>query len=102
MDKTGEQFIKDPYVTLDPDIRWVPARDDLLLTAYEKFLPPLVHKVRHTVKNWRDNNYEGQVKPPRIYSIFGSILNVLRKKRHNSFITLPKEKLLNQLFIFMK
>ncbi|HEC64816.1 MAG TPA: type III restriction endonuclease subunit R, partial [bacterium] len=59
MKKKEGQFIKDPYATLGPDIRWVPARDDLFLTAYEKFLPPLVHKVRHTVKKWRDNNYEG-------------------------------------------
>lgn len=59
MDKKEGQFIKDPYAVLDPNIRWVPARDDLFLTAYEKFLPPLVHKVRHTVKKWRDNNYEG-------------------------------------------
>jgi len=59
MDKTGEQFIKDPYATLDPNIRWVPAKDDLLLTAYEKFLPPLVYKVRLAVRKWRDSNYKG-------------------------------------------
>ncbi len=59
MDKTGEQFIKDPYATLDPDIRWVPAKDNLFLTAYEKFLPPLVYKVRHAVRKWRDSNYKG-------------------------------------------
>ena len=59
MDKKQGRFIKDPYAVLDPDIRWVPARDDLFLAAYEKFLPPLVHKVRHAVKKWRDNNYKG-------------------------------------------
>ena len=59
MNKKEEQFIKNPYKVLDPDIRWVPAKDDLFLEAYEKFLPPLVHKVRHAVKNWRDSNYKG-------------------------------------------
>jgi len=59
METKESQFVKDPYEILDPDTRWVPARDDLFLEAYEKFFPPLVHKVRHAVRKWREEGYQG-------------------------------------------
>lgn len=56
------EFITNPFEILNPDIRWVPGRDDLFQTAYEKLLPPLVHKIRKSVKGWRDKNYDGASK----------------------------------------
>lgn len=56
------KFITNPFKVLEPDIRWVPGHDDLFQTAYEKLLPPLVHKIRNAVKNWRDKNYDGASK----------------------------------------
>lgn len=53
------KFITNPFEVLEPDIRWVPGQDDLFQTAYEKLLPPLVHKIRNAVKKWRDKNYDG-------------------------------------------
>ena len=57
-----DKFITDPFKILEPDIRWVPGQDDLFQTAYEKLLPPLVHKIRKAVKKWRDKNYDGASK----------------------------------------
>ena len=56
------EFITNPFEILNPDIRWVPGQDDLFQTAYEKLLPPLVHKIRKSVKDWRDKNYDGASK----------------------------------------
>ncbi|MDO9581330.1 MAG: DEAD/DEAH box helicase family protein, partial [Bacteroidales bacterium] len=56
------KFITNPFEVLEPDIRWVPGQDDLFQTAYEKLLPPLVHKIRKSVKDWRDKTYEGASK----------------------------------------
>ena len=55
------EFPKNPFIILDPSIRWVPAEtgDDLFNSSYETMLPPMVHKVRTAVKEWRDQNYEG-------------------------------------------
>jgi len=55
------EFPKSPFAVLDPSIRWVPAvtSDDLFNTAHETLLPPMVHKVRQEVKEWRDRNYDG-------------------------------------------
>lgn len=54
-------FPKSPFAILEPSIRWVPAvtGDDLFNTAHETLLPPMVHKVRSNVKEWRDRNYDG-------------------------------------------
>ncbi len=57
-----DKFITNPFEILNPDIRWVPGQDDLFQTAYEKLLPPLVHKIRKSVKDWRDKNYDGASK----------------------------------------
>ena len=59
--KNNIKFITNPFEIMNPDIRWVPAlpQKDLFQSAYEKFLPPLVHKIRIAVKEWRDKDYEG-------------------------------------------
>ena len=52
-------FPRDPYVILDPAIRWFPANEALRSQAYDKLLPPLVATLRKKVKAWRDSGYEG-------------------------------------------
>jgi type III restriction enzyme len=53
-----KDFPKDPYVILDPDIRWFPAVEDLREKGgYERLLPPFISMLRKKVKEWRDNNY---------------------------------------------
>jgi type III restriction enzyme len=52
-------FPIDPYVILDPSIRWFPADEDLREKGYDKLLPPLVAELRKKVKDWRDERYEG-------------------------------------------
>lgn len=52
-------FPTDPYVILDPSIRWYPGDELLVELGYEKLLPPLVHKVRRGVKEWREGGYSG-------------------------------------------
>jgi len=48
-----------PFVILDPYSRWATSKEELSHKAYETLLPPLVHKIRLAVKEWRDKNYEG-------------------------------------------
>jgi type III restriction enzyme len=52
-------FPSSPYAPLNPDYRWFPADEAFRDSSYEKLLPPLVHKIRKEVKEWRDNHYEG-------------------------------------------
>lgn len=52
-------FPNSPYEILDPEYRWFPADETLRETSYEKLLPPLVHKIRKDVKEWRDEKYKG-------------------------------------------
>lgn len=52
-------FPTSPYEILDPDYRWFPADEALRETSYEKLLPPLVHKIRKEVSQWRGKRYEG-------------------------------------------
>ncbi|MDO8466796.1 MAG: DEAD/DEAH box helicase family protein [bacterium] len=54
-----KDFPRDPYVILDPGIRWFPADEDLREKGYDKLLPPLVAELRKKVKEWRDLQYEG-------------------------------------------
>ena len=54
-----KDFPKSPYKTLNPEIRWFPADEDLRKQVYGKLLPPLVHKLRKEVKKWRDKGYQG-------------------------------------------
>jgi type III restriction enzyme len=50
-------FPKNPYQILDPSERWAPAQDTLFGEAYINLLPPLVHKIRLAVKDWRRKGY---------------------------------------------
>lgn len=52
-------FPTDPFAILHPDIRWYPGDDKLGELGYMMLLPPLVHKVRCGVKEWRDSGYAG-------------------------------------------
>ncbi len=52
-------FPTSPYELLNPEYRWFPADETLRETSYEKLLPPLVHKIRKEIKDWRDNLYQG-------------------------------------------
>ena len=52
-------FPNSPYVILDPALRWFPADEALRESSSEKLLPPLVTKLRHAVKEWRDRRYDG-------------------------------------------
>ncbi|MEK7473445.1 MAG: DEAD/DEAH box helicase family protein [Patescibacteria group bacterium] len=54
-----KDFPEDPYVILDPGIRWFPADEDLREKGIDKLLPPLVADLRKKVKEWRDKKYEG-------------------------------------------
>ncbi|MCQ2963946.1 MAG: DEAD/DEAH box helicase family protein [archaeon] len=46
-----------PYTILDPNKRWFP--DKKTLKKDYLLIPPLVYKIRHKVKEWRDSNYLG-------------------------------------------
>jgi type III restriction enzyme len=50
-------FPTDPFVVLDPAIRWYPGDEMIGEIGYAMLLPPLVHKVRQGVKTWRDSGY---------------------------------------------
>jgi len=52
-------FPTSPHEVLSPELRWFPADEALRETSYEKLLPPLVHKIRQEVKEWRDTGYDG-------------------------------------------
>lgn len=52
-------FPTSPYEILEPEHRWFPADEALRESTYDKLMPPLVHKVREEVKEWRDRQYEG-------------------------------------------
>jgi len=52
-------FPTDPYVVLDPTIRWFPAGESLRTEVMAKLLPPLVAEIRKKVKAWRDSGYDG-------------------------------------------
>ena len=61
----SKNFPSSPYIILKPDIRWLPSDDLLRESSYEKLLPPLVHKLRKEVYNWRENNYAGAAETSR-------------------------------------
>lgn len=52
-------FPSSPYAILNPDIRWFPADEALRDSSYEKLMPPMVHKLRQAVAEWRSAGYEG-------------------------------------------
>lgn len=51
----------DPFKVLKHNERWLPSniQDTIFESAYEKFLPPLVYKIRIEVEKWRENDYKG-------------------------------------------
>ncbi len=49
----------DPFSIMPPDSRWVPTTNELRELGYNFLLPPLVHKIREAVFDWRWKNYEG-------------------------------------------
>jgi type III restriction enzyme len=52
-------FPASPYEVLVPDYRWFPADETLRDSSYARLIPPLVHKIRHEVTEWRESSYEG-------------------------------------------
>jgi len=46
-----------PYAILDPNDRWYPGQQQLVDTY--RLIPPLVHKIRKELKEWRENKYKG-------------------------------------------
>jgi len=58
-------FPTSPYAELDPNFRWFPADEALRESAYDKLIPPLVHKIRKEVKTWRDQDYKGVTETSR-------------------------------------
>ncbi len=54
-----KDFPTSPYEILNPKIRWFPADEALREYSYEKLLPPLVHKLRSQVADWRAGDYDG-------------------------------------------
>ncbi len=50
-----------PFEVKKPESRWAPGREQLEAfdDAYEKLLPPLVHKIRKAVTEWRESGYPG-------------------------------------------
>lgn len=54
-----ENFPKDPYEILKPEIRWFPADEDLREKGFEKLIPPLVAELRIRVYEWRQKGYPG-------------------------------------------
>jgi type III restriction enzyme len=49
----------DPFSIMPPDTRWVPTTNELRNLGYNFLLPPLVHKIREAVFDWRLKKYEG-------------------------------------------
>ena len=71
-----KNFPSSPHVILKPEIRWIPSDDLLKESSYEKLLPPLVHKLRKAVYEWRKNDYAGATKTSK------SLLDWWFKKEH--------------------
>jgi type III restriction enzyme len=73
-------MISNPFEILQPSNRWVPTQGqvDAFKDEYEKFLPPLVHKIRIAVSSWRDNRYSGASETSR------ALLNFWFNTEHNT------------------
>ena len=72
----SKEFPKNPFVTIDPELRWFPGNDALGERGREKLLPPLVNKIRKEVKEWRMKDYPG------ISETTKSLLNYWFKSDH--------------------
>jgi type III restriction enzyme len=55
----NKNFNRDPHAILDPSVRWSPSEDKLSEDGFSTLMPPLVHRVRIGVKQWRDSGYAG-------------------------------------------
>src|SRR5690625_282285 len=67
-----------PFEILEPAERWTPGQDqrEAVDNVYEKLLPPLVHKIRKTVEEWRNYNYKGATETSK------ALLNYWFNKEH--------------------
>ncbi len=52
-------FPTSPYEILAPDTRWFPEAETVRAAGMAQLIPPLVHKIREAVKEWRDGDYQG-------------------------------------------
>ena len=52
-------FPNSPHAVIDPSVRWTPDATQLPIMGIGMLLPPLVQKIRESVKTWRDDNYKG-------------------------------------------
>ncbi len=52
-------FPDSPHEVIDPSVRWTPDATQLPIMGIGMLLPPLVQKIRESVKTWRDDNYKG-------------------------------------------
>ncbi len=52
-------FPNSPHEVIDPSVRWTPDAALFPGIALGMLLPPLVQKIRESVKTWRDDNYKG-------------------------------------------
>ena len=71
-----KNFPSSPYLILKPEIRWLPSDDLLREFSYEKLLPPLVHKLRKAVYEWREGGYAGAAETSK------ALLNWWFKEEH--------------------
>jgi type III restriction enzyme len=71
-------FNINPFEILDPHIQWIPSQEELGKKAYDQLLPPLVHKIRQQVKEWRDKHYKDASETSR------SLLNFWFNTEHTS------------------
>ena len=71
-------FPTNPFTILDPEIRWFPGEELFTDKGYATLLPPLVYKIRKTVKEWRDSGYAGASETTR------ALLNYWFKTDHST------------------
>lgn len=55
----GKDFPVDPYVEIDPALRWYPGATELELDEAARLVPPLVANIRTEVTAWRRGGYAG-------------------------------------------
>ena len=56
------EFPRDPYVILDPKIRWYPGSQEHTTEEIAQLMPPLVTQIRKLVHKWRESGYRGASK----------------------------------------
>jgi type III restriction enzyme len=67
-----------PFRILTPNERWAPTQSqiDMVQNVYEQLLPPLVHRIRQKVAEWREDNY------PRASATTQALLNFWFNQEH--------------------